>query len=143
MKEIWTDIKGYDGKYQVSTWGRVRGASGIIAPFITEKGYEKVKLWDHSVGKNFRVHRLVAEAFLMNFRGLPEVNHIDGNKRNNSVTNLEWTTGEDNRAHDARQEQKYTSDANIIKIIDFLLDPDCLMQGSVSGVVDCIIRKMH
>lgn len=141
MKEIWVDISGYDGKYQVSTWGRVRSASGLVPMWATDKGYLKVTLHKDGEKKNFRVHRLVAEAFLMNFRGLPEVNHIDGNKKNNSITNLEWVTGEDNRAHDARQEQKYRSDANIIKIIELLGSPEFLVCSSVGEVVNVIVGK--
>lgn len=95
--EIWKDIDGYDGKYQVSTWGRVRSASGIMKTYLNGKGYEKIGLSKNGKSNKHRVHRLVAEAFLPNPYHLPEVDHIDGNKRNNSITNLEWVTGEENR----------------------------------------------
>lgn len=97
MLEIWRDIDGYEGKYQVSTWGRVRGTSGILKPYENHKGYLKVGLQKNGKSNKHRVHRLVAEAFLENPKKLPMVNHIDGNKQNNSVTNLEWTTDEENK----------------------------------------------
>ena len=102
--EIWKDIEGFEGKYQVSTWGRVRschhGKTKILTPYKNERGYLKVGL---SVGKRktqkFRVNRLVALAFIPNPYNLPQVNHKDGNKENNSYTNLEWATNEINSKH--------------------------------------------
>ena len=98
--EVWKDIDGFDG-YQISTWGNVRNARGqILKPYENSKGYLKVGL---SVGKRttdkHRVNRLVAKAFIENPYNFPQVNHKDGNKENNSVTNLEWTTDEINRKH--------------------------------------------
>lgn len=100
MKEIWRDIDGFEGKYQVSTWGNVRGKGGILSPYRNEKGYMKVGLLDDSgrVQKK-RVHRLVAVAFIPNPYNLPQVNHKDGNVANNSITNLEWVTNEQNARH--------------------------------------------
>ena len=98
--EIWKGIKGFDGRYQVSTWGRVKGVNGrILKPYVNHNGYLKVGLMKDGADHKKRVHRLVAEAFIPNHLNLPEVNHIDGNKRNNSVTNLEWVDGEMNRRH--------------------------------------------
>lgn len=101
--EIWKSVEGYNGKYQVSSWGRVRNAESgkILKPYKNSKGYLKVGL--HAKGKRspekHRVHRLVAKAFVDNPYNLPQVNHKDGNKENNSVTNLEWTTDEINKKH--------------------------------------------
>jgi len=95
--EIWKNIAGFDGKYQVSTWGRVRSVNGILKPYVNHKGYLKIGLMRNGMCHKRRVHRLVAQAFIPNHLGLPEVNHIDGNKQNNSVTNLEWVDGEMNR----------------------------------------------
>lgn len=100
MKEIWRDIEGYDGRYAVSTWGRVKGVHGIMKPYENHKGYLKIGLFKDGKNNKHRVSRLVAKAFIPNPYNLPEVNHIDGNKQNNSFTNLEWVSGEQNRAHE-------------------------------------------
>ena len=107
MKEIWADIHGYGGKYQVSTWGRVRCESGIMKPFKTKKGYLRITLTKDGDRKNHRINRLVAMTFIANTKGLPEVNHKDGNKLNNSVTNLEWVDGKTNRQFDKLEESKW------------------------------------
>lgn len=99
MNEIWKDIKGYEGLYQVSSWGNVKGKKGILKPYITEKGYLKVGLFKDGKNHKKRVNRLVAEAFIPNPLNLPQVNHKDGNKKNNSVSNLEYCTNSENRNH--------------------------------------------
>lgn len=98
----WSDVLDYEGLYEVSNSGLVRNArtGNLIKPFKTERGYLIVKLFRRDIGgKNFKVHRLVATAFL----GLPvegdQVNHLDFDKGNNHVSNLEWCTGEANWAH--------------------------------------------
>lgn len=106
-KEIWKDIPGYEGFYQVSNIGRVRSldrvtkkwdgerlSKGIIMKQAANiKGYLFVQLFKDGVGKIKTVHRLVAEAFLPNDGRLPQINHKDENKRNNCVENLEWCDG--------------------------------------------------
>lgn len=104
MSEIWKDVEGYEGKYQVSNWGRVRNKKGeIIKPYLNHKGYEKVSLSNgiNSRTNKHRVHRLVAQAFIPNPENYPQVNHKDGNKHNNSVSNLEWCTNLQNAQHAA------------------------------------------
>ena len=99
--EIWRNIDECNGKYQVSSWGRIRNAKtkDIIAPYKNEKGYLKVGLHINGKCRKFRVNRLVAFAFIPNPYDLPQVNHKDGNKENNSYTNLEWTTNTMNQRH--------------------------------------------
>lgn len=97
MKELWKDIPNYEGIYQVSNFGNVRNKEKIISQF-NNKGYMCVSLYK-STRKNLRVHRLVAEVFIENPDNKREVNHIDGNKRNNKVTNLEWVTSRENKIH--------------------------------------------
>ena len=100
--EIWKDIEGYYGKFQVSSWGRVRNAETghILKPYKNSKGYLKVGLsMSRKKSDKHRVNRLVAKAFIENPYNLPQVNHKDGNKENNSYTNLEWTTNEINSRH--------------------------------------------
>lgn len=102
--EIWKDIYGFEGRYQVSSWGRVRNAitKCIIKPYSNEKGYLKIGLTKDGKCLKFRLNRLVAIAFVPNPQGLPQVNHKDGNKANNSFTNLEWVTNLDNAKHAIR-----------------------------------------
>lgn len=99
--KIWKDIKGYEGLYQVSNAGSVRvlgryDANGLfrdsqmIKPIESSHGYYVVTLNKNGKSKQFRVHRLVAEAFIPNPDKLPMINHKDENKMNNCVENLEW-----------------------------------------------------
>ena len=99
--EIWQNISGFGGKYQVSTWGRIRNAETgkIVKPYKNAKGYLKASLYDGRKSVKKRVNRLVAMAFIDNPNNLPQVNHKDGNKENNSVTNLEWVTNAENAQH--------------------------------------------
>jgi len=114
MGEVWKDIEGYDGYYKVSNEGNVKSLDRIVLgnrgskcrrvgrPMklrVEKNGYVRVAL--SSDGKNikFSVHRLVGIAFLDNKKGLPEINHIDGNKENNNVENLEWCSSRDNQLH--------------------------------------------
>lgn len=94
--EIWKDIKGYEGLYQVSNWGRVKslkyGKERILKPQKDRGGYLRIGLYKDRKFKLTKIHRLVAEAFLENPDNLPEVNHRDENKKNNRVENLEWCT---------------------------------------------------
>lgn len=109
MREIFEDLKGYEESYQISDQGRVftkRRLDGNriiygkeLHPVITKDGYLKVGLCKDSIVKRFYLHRLVANQFLENPNNLPQVNHIDGNKFNNNVSNLEWCTKEENQRH--------------------------------------------
>lgn len=103
--EIWKDIKGYEG-YQVSNYGSVRGLNynrtgkvKVLSQSEHSNGYLQVVLYKNGKQKAFRVHRLVAEAFLSNLLGYREINHIDEDKHNNfcgtpennfTDGNLEW-----------------------------------------------------
>ena len=100
--EIYKDIEGYEGKYQITSWGRVYSVDKekFLRQEETEKGYLRVDLFDESgKRKHHKVHRLVAVAFIPNPENKPQVNHKDGNKKNNSITNLEWVTDEENKEH--------------------------------------------
>lgn len=98
--EIFKRIKDFPD-YYVSTWGRVYNKDHDIYlnPEETTKGYLRVDLYDDNGKKHHKkIHRLVAEAFIENIYEKPQVNHIDGNKKNNSYTNLEWVTDAENKA---------------------------------------------
>lgn len=99
--EIWKDVVGSNGEYMVSSMGKVMTTKThrILKPCIDERGYERVCLFKVDRRRRFKVHRLVAAAFIPNPHDKPQVNHIDGNKRNNSIENLEWVTNEENFVH--------------------------------------------
>ena len=98
--EIWKDIEGYEGLYQVSNLGRVKSLArktgnqynkeNILSKERTRKGYYRVQLTKNKEHKHYPIHRLVAIAFIPNPDNLPCVNHKDENKGNNCVYNLEW-----------------------------------------------------
>lgn len=104
MKEIFKDIEGYEGLYQVSNLGRVKSlerkvnkghgertiSEKILKQMINLYGYKFVHLSTKNCVKPFLVHRLVAQAFIPNQNNLPQVNHKDENPNNNHVDNLEW-----------------------------------------------------
>lgn len=90
--EFWKDIKGYEGLYQVSNIGQVKSLrrNKILKPAPDDKGYLTVGLHKNKKQKTFRIHRLVAEAFLPNEEELPEVDHINRDRADNRVCNLQW-----------------------------------------------------
>ena len=92
MKEIWKDIKGYEGLYQISNFGNIKSlrTNKLVKAFKNTKGYCQVSLWNNNVKKMFVVHRLVAQEFIPNPNNLLQVNHKDEDKKNNNVDNLEW-----------------------------------------------------
>lgn len=100
MKEIWKDIEGYFGLYQISTHGNVKslkfGKEKILKPTKNKYGYLQVGLSKDGKLKIYKVHRLVAENFIENPKNLEQINHRDEDKTNNHVTNLEWCTPKQN-----------------------------------------------
>lgn len=92
MEEIWKDVDGYEGLYQVSSLGRVRRGSRMLRQSNAGKGYLSVMLSMDGCTKRVYVHRLVAAAFIPNPSLLPCVNHRDETRTNNTVGNLEWCT---------------------------------------------------
>lgn len=101
--EIWRDVVGYENLYKVSTFANVlsyqRGEPKLLKHSPHQKGYHLVYLHKDHDRTCFGVHVLVAQAFIPNPFNKPEVNHIDGNKDNNTVWNLEWNTYSENNFH--------------------------------------------
>lgn len=104
--EIWKDIKGYEGLYQVSNLGKVRSMNFLKKKIVHElrlhehrNGYISAMTQVKSVQKRLSVHRLVALHFIPNPENLPDVNHKDFNKQNNHFDNLEWNTKKQNIRH--------------------------------------------
>ena len=93
--EVWKDIPGYAGRYQASTLGRIRSIiklPTVLKEDVQPNGYRRVYLWENGRKKNRLVHRLVASAFIPNPHDLSDVNHLDEDKQNNRIENLEWCT---------------------------------------------------
>ena len=113
MDEIWKDIEGFEGLYQVSNLGNVKSlvdSNGVSRekirkPSICSNGYLQVILYKNKTIKHFSVHRLVAIAFIPNPNNLPCVNHIDECKTNNVASNLEWCTHKENINYGSRNER--------------------------------------
>lgn len=99
--EEWKDIKGYKGHYKINRNGDVFSYSTnkLLAKTISTPKYYVVSLWKNNKGKTIPIHRLLAEAFIPKIEGKTLVNHIDGNKLNNDLTNLEWCTCSENNKH--------------------------------------------
>lgn len=98
VEEIWKDVEGFEGLYQVSSLGRVKRLKGKhckqdrILSQSTLRGYRHLTLKNDSKQRTVQVHRLVAETFIPNPDNLPTINHRDENPSNNCVENLEWCT---------------------------------------------------
>ena len=145
MSEVWRDIEGYEGLYQVSNQGRVKSLERtyidkigreryvkerILKPGMSRCGYLLVVLCAGGKPKTLNVHRLVCGAFHENPENKPEVNHINEDKTDNRACNLEWSTAKENCNHGTRNERmakgvakalskpvgQYTRDGELVKI---------------------------
>lgn len=101
--DIWRDIPGYEGIYQASTEGKVKslnykntGKEGELKASLESSGYLHLVLSKDGVNKTFRVHRIIALTFLEPIPGKNHIDHIDGNRLNNSVSNLRWVSQKEN-----------------------------------------------
>jgi hypothetical protein len=125
MKEIFKDVKGFEGLYQVSNLGRLRSLGNsqkrkckIRKPFNTIRGYPYIRLHKKNKRTGSTIHRLVANAFIPNPENKATVNHINGIKTDNRVENLEWNTYKENVQHSLRtglRKAAYKIQTTIIK----------------------------
>lgn len=119
-EEIWRDVVGYEGLYEVSTKGRVRNkkTNRILGGAYNQFGYKRIIL----KGKKYLIHRLVALAFIPNPQNLPYINHIDENKNNNDISNLEWVSASYNVSYSIHNQsckiKQLDKCGNLIKIWD-------------------------
>ena len=137
-RPVWETVPGYEGIYECSTFGDVRSIDRYVTDsigrrylikgkqlkqFIGENGYVSVGLSKGGKLVNVSVHRLVASIFLSNDNNLPQVDHIDGDKLNNNVTNLEWVTAEENTY------RAYKSNLNPVPMV--AISAKCIKTGEI------------
>lgn len=118
MKIKWQDIKGYENLYKVSTLGDIYSlkTKHYLKKQNDKQGYYQVTLSKNGKLKTKRIHRIVAETFINNEFNLPEINHIDKNKHNNRVENLEWCSSKYNMQYSqATKVNQFDLEGNFIK----------------------------
>lgn len=171
MQEIWVDIENYEGLYQVSNYGNVKSLPNppykkgkILKPTINSAGYYKVELYKDGKSKIFYVHRLVALTFIPNFDNKPQVNHRNGNKKINDVSNLEWVSESENQKHavligihasspmkgktgaknpQSKKVLQYDIDGNYLKTWDSIADITRQLAFLQCGISSCINGRSH
>lgn len=137
MEEIWKDITGFEGLYQVSDLGRIKSLDRItknyhsgdryekgkyLKPGNSHSGYKLIVLHKNGISRTFRLHRIVAQHFIDNHNNKPQINHKDGIKSNNAISNLEWCTAKENISHAFKNglrsgyDRAILSDADVIYI---------------------------
>lgn len=166
-EEVWKDIEGYEGLYQVSNLGRVRSLDRyvphkkqgrkfckgtLMATHINNAGYATVNLSKDCKYKSHDIHRLVAIAFVPNPNSLPQVNHKDEDKTNNTAGNLEWMTASENNMYGTKRERhkkkiqkkvvQYDLQGNKIKEWESATDAEKAISGKFTGAIShCINGK--
>lgn len=135
-------LNGYDN-YYVSNEGYVYSGTRKLAPRISKDGYNNVYLYKDGKGKNYKVHRLVAQMFLPNPKNLPEINHKDHNTLNNKVENLEWCDRTyNNRYSRARKVRQLALNGNLIKIWECMRDVERSINIHHSAISMCCKNKI-
>lgn len=144
--EIWKDIKDYEGLYQVSNYGRVKSLGGksnhkksiVLKQNKDKNGYFFVILKHNGTSKYYKVHRLVAEAFIPNPNNKPQVNHLDENKQNNNVYNLEWASCKENiRYSQSKKVNQYSKDGQFIKTWDCITEAAEKLNIQITNITAC------
>ena len=147
--EIWKDIKGFEGLYQVSNQGRIKSiiSNKILKQIRHHKGYIITCLTKNKIHKTYQVHRLVGAAFVPNPNKYPHINHKDENPTNNSAENLEWCTQKYNNNYGTRIEKakiaiskrvgQYDLNGNLICVWDSLTKASNELNICLSGISQC------
>lgn len=155
-EEIWCPIKGFEGLYEVSDKGRVKsigyGKERILKPRRNTRGYLRVNIYKNGEQKTYLVHRLVAKTFTPNPHNLPEVNHKDENKENNSVQNLEWCSEKYNSNFGSRNQRiadkkskpvlQYTKSGEFVKEWKSAVDVQRNLKYSQGNISSCCNGKL-
>lgn len=142
--EIYRDVKGYEGIYQVSNLGNVKSVRNnkILKQTNHRYGYKLVSVSVGGKHKELTVHRLVAQAFIPNESKLRDVNHIDGNKTNNNVENLEWVSHSDNIKHSYNVLKQRRNDVSVKCVETGVIYPSCKAASELTGINKCSINHV-
>lgn len=158
MEEIWKDIHGYEGLYQVSNLGRVkslprtvvtcngfpRHCKGyVLAQTKSPKGYMLVALQKNSTSTTTSVHRLVAQLFIANPNNFPCVNHKDENKQNNIAENLEWCSYKYNSNYGTRTERYIKSKSRKVVKLSKTGDKICVYDSAICAAKSIANKNLH
>ena len=162
--EIWKDVVGYEGYYQVSNFGNIRSVDRVIysdklhigtkrelkgkmlKPYVNSHGYLALTLTKNGNEKLLRVHRIVAEAFIKNPNNYDQVNHIDGDKTNNKIENLEWCNNQYNvnhayknglANHYTKSVKQYDLKGNYIKTFESIIKASEAVNGQHTNITKC------
>lgn len=166
LKKEWKEIKGYEGKYIISNYGEIISLPRYkqnknklqyvkprkICKYVNKNnGYVYVQLWNNSHYKNIRLHRLVAENFIKNKENKNQINHIDGDKENNRIDNLEWCTCKENIKHAYKtglisnknkiKINQLDKEYNFIKQYSSLSEASSITGVSIGNISQCVNKK--
>lgn len=162
-QEMWKDIIGYEGLYQISNYGNVKSLEKkvmnrtnkerILKIFDNGNGYYQVVLQKNKKKKSYKVHRLVAEAFISNPNNLPCVNHKDCNRKNNKFENLEWCTVDYNVKYASKNSvdyqkrrkkvNQYDMEGNFIKTWNSLIEVSKTLNIAKQNISACCLNKKY